>query len=167
METYESGLTIGTIRQLKDQGFNQSEIAEMWGVTRQAVSKMWQKYDGTPTIRQKVAEALPFKVADQFNRAYPLQELRDHAEYMIVGNVDRFSDIRRNRLTSFYKKLRDEDLVVEYDPAIPPDPGVCKTGGFAYRPREPRDGDLMIRVNEYTNLTEYGETLWKFPSQEP
>ncbi|WP_457214027.1 hypothetical protein [Mycobacteroides abscessus] len=159
-------LTIGIIRQLKAQGLNHSEIAREWGVTRAAVSYLWRKYDGTPTIRQRVAEVLPFNVPERFNRAQPLILLRDHAEYMIAGNVDRFSARRLSKLRSFYKKLKDEDLVVEYDPNIPSDPGVCKPGGFAYRPREPRDKGLMIRVNEYTNITEYGETIWKLPPRD-
>ncbi|EUA84262.1 Uncharacterised protein [Mycobacteroides abscessus subsp. abscessus] len=165
-ETYASGLTIGIIRQLKNEGYNHSQIAEMFGVTRQAVSYLWRKYDGTPTIRQRVAEALPFAVPEKFNRAQPLALLRDHAEHMMQGS-DRFTERRRSKLRSFYKKLRDENLVVEYDPEIPSDPGVCKPGGFAYRPREPRDKGLMIRVNEHTHITEYGEQIWKFPPREP
>ncbi|OHT98269.1 hypothetical protein BKG71_19315 [Mycobacteroides chelonae] len=168
MENYASGLTIGIVRQLRNQGMNFAEIAREFGVTRQAVSYLWRKYDGSQTTRQKVAAELPFNVPDQFNRAAPLQRLRDHAEFMMTLDDPQLREDQRKRLRSFYKKLRDDNVVVEYDPNIPSDPGVCKTGGFAYRPREPRDGDLLIRENEYTNLTEYGENeLWHFPPHEP
>lgn len=168
MENYASGLTIGIVRQLRNQGMNFAEIAREFGVTRQAVSYLWRKYDGSLTTRQKVAAEMPFVVPDQFSRAAPLQRLRDHLEYMMTLDDPKLSEDRRRRLRTFYKKLREENWVVEYDPGFSPIPGVCNTGGFAYRSREPRDGDLLIRVNKYTNLTEYGENeLWHFPPHEP
>lgn len=69
------------------------------------------------------------------------------------------------RLRGFYAKLRDH--VLEFDPNIPPEPGVSKHGGWAFRPRRPEDGDLLIRVNEYTELTEEGKMIWRFPPVEP
>lgn len=165
-DTYASGLTIGIVRQLREQGMNFAEIGREFGVTRQNVSRLWRHYDGSLTNRQRAVAAVPFQVPAKFNRAYPLQLLRDHAEHVMFGS-ERFGVERRTRLRSFYKKLRDENVVVEYDPNIPPDPGVSSAGGFAYRQREPRDGDLLIRVNEHTHLTEYGETIWTFPPQDP
>lgn len=148
-------LTKAIIGHLLDQGMNFTEIAEEWDMTRQGVSWIWNYYGGE-TLRKRVANALPFDVPDKFNRAYQLQRLREHAEYMIEGTVARYSEERRERLWSFYKMLKDKDLVVEYDPET----------GFSYKPREPRDEGLMIRVNEYTNITEYGEEIWKLPTRE-
>lgn len=76
------------------------------------------------------------------------------------------SEYKLARLRSFYRKLREENLVVEFDPNIPPSPGI-KHGGFAYRDRTPEDGDLLIRVNEYTNLTDQGKIIWRFHPTEP
>lgn len=36
-------------------------------------------------------------------------------------------------------------------------------GGFRYVPRTIEDDDLLIRVNEYTNLTDEGEMIWCWP----
>jgi hypothetical protein len=77
------------------------------------------------------------------------------------------SDDKLSRLRAFYDKLRDENLVVEFDPEIPPDPGVSNQGGWAFRKRGKADGDLLIRVNEYTHLTEEGKTIWGFPPRDP
>lgn len=92
------------------------------------------------------------------------RSLRDHAEFVVTGAI---STHRLKRLRAFYRKLREADVVVEYNPAIPPQPGVSRNGGFALRSRRPADGDLMIRVNEYTRLTREGRTLWRLPDSDP
>ncbi|QBI97931.1 immunity repressor [Mycobacterium phage Orange] len=58
--------------------------------------------------------------------------------------------------------LRDDDVVLEFDPSIEPYPGMAG-GGFRYVPRRLEDEDLLIRVNEHTNLTEEGEMIWCWP----
>jgi hypothetical protein len=92
----------------------------------------------------------------------PFKRLRDHGEWVATGGVG-MSDDKLTRLRAFYRKLRDDNLVVEYDPTIPPIPGVSNKGGWAYRQRTPTDEDLLIRVNEYTNLTEEGRGIWRLP----
>ncbi|WP_200962140.1 hypothetical protein [Mycobacterium sp. Root265] len=69
------------------------------------------------------------------------------------------------RLHSFYRRLGNENVVVEFDPNLPPQAGVSPFGAFAYRKRSSTDGGLMIRVNEFTSLTEPGRQLWKLPEQ--
>jgi hypothetical protein len=91
--------------------------------------------------------------------------MRDHAEYMAVGPKC-LTKSKRERLRALYRKL-GTDKVLEFDPRIPPQPGITNKGGFAYRDREPGDGDLIIRVNEYTDLTEQGRMLWRFPPELP
>ncbi|AGI61752.1 transcriptional repressor [Mycobacterium phage BTCU-1] len=90
--------------------------------------------------------------------------LREHGEYMATGGVG-MDELKLSRLRGFYKKLRDQ--VLEYDPNIPPIEGVSRQGGWAYRPRKPEDGDLLIRVNDYTDLTDEGRMIWRFPPREP
>jgi Fe2+ or Zn2+ uptake regulation protein len=60
----------------------------------------------------------------------------------------------------------DCDKVVEFDPALPP----CEdasVGGFAYRDRLESDGDLLIRVNEHTHLSDEGRKVWSMPKVLP
>ncbi|AGK86105.1 repressor [Mycobacterium phage Chy5] len=139
--TSRAPLIPSVIEDLRRKGYNQSEIAEMHGVTRQAVSWQTTKFQGK-------------------SKAY--QRLRDHGEYMRVGSFKTMSEDKRKRLLSWWKMLRDNDLVVEFDPNIEPYPGMAG-GGFRYVPRTIEDDDLLIRVNEHTNLTDEGEMIWCWP----
>lgn len=162
--TSRTPLTLSTIEDLRRKGFNQSQIAEMHGVTRQAVS--WQKktYGGRLTTRQIVQQNWPWKTTKLHGKSKAYQRLRDHGEYMRVGSFKSMSEEKQRRLKSWWKMLRDKNLVLEFDPTIPPNSdGVAPYGGFRYVPRVEADDDLLIRVNEHTTLTDEGELLWVFP----
>lgn len=160
------GLSLSIIEDLKGKGFNQSEIARSFGVTRQAVSHHKIKYGGKMTPREVVLREFPWNVPAAQAQSTQYRRMRDHGEFMATGGKGMAAD-KLNRLRSFYRKLRDENLVVEFDPEIPPEPGVNNKGGFSYRTRVPADGDLLIRVNEHTNLTEQGRMIWRFPPSDP
>ncbi|AXH46809.1 immunity repressor [Mycobacterium phage Acolyte] len=155
------------IEELRRKGYNQSQIAEMHGVTRQAVS--WQKktYGGRLTTRQIVQQAWPWQTTKAHGKSKAYQRLRDHGEYMRVGDFSTMSEDKKKRLLSWWKMLRDKDVVLEFDPNLPPEPGVAPHGGFRYVPRKASDDDLLIRVNKYTNLTEQGEMIWCWPPDIP
>lgn len=159
-------LSLADIEHWKRKGYSQSEIAEMYGVTRQWVSLIVHKYGGSRTPRQIVLDAWPYRVPTELCHAMPYKRLRDHAEYVETGGK-KMSEDKLKRLRGFYERLRAENAVVEFDPAIPPIPGVSSVGGWALRDRQPSDGDLLIRVNEYTNLTEDGRMIWRFPRKLP
>jgi hypothetical protein len=159
-------LSLSLVEALKNKGFNQSEIAEMYGVTRQYVSWIKHTYGGRLTPREIVLQHFPFVVPTDMGNTSPFKRLRDHGEYVATGGVG-MSEDKLERLRAFYRKLRDGNLVVEFDPTLPPEEGVSNKGGWAYRRRLKRDRDLLIRVNEYTFLTEEGERIWRFPQIEP
>lgn len=160
-------LSLSIIEALKAQGLTQSAIAGLFGVTRQAISYWVRTYNGKRTPRQAVLEDhYPFKVPTEMSAAPQNRLLRDHGSLWAAGKKS-LSKEQLARLRSFYAKLRDENLVVEFDPDIPPEPGVAGTGGWAYRDRKPSDEDYLIRINEYTNITEDGETIWRFLDEEP
>ncbi|QFG08654.1 immunity repressor [Mycobacterium phage Vanisoa] len=157
-------LLFSTIEDLRRKGHNQSEIAEMHGVTRQAVS--WQKktYGGRMTPRDIVREAWPFQTTNTNTKSQAYQRLRDHGEFQTAG-FKGMSDNKIMRLKAWWRKLRDEDVVLEFDPNIPPGPGLAG-GGFRYVPRDiVVDGlELVIRVNEHTApLDEKKRLIWSFP----
>ncbi|AEK32639.1 transcriptional repressor [Mycobacterium phage LittleCherry] len=161
------GLSPEPIRILRDTyGWTYADIARHVGKTRQAVSFIAKKYI-PPTPRQEViAKAWPFNgVSGRHLEAYQYRMLRHHAEYMAT-NGDGMKEIILKRLRGFYNKLHEGDFVVEYDPAIPP----CEDnihGGWAYRPREEKDGNLIVRENEHTHITEEGMNIWVYPKIEP
>ncbi|QBP29972.1 immunity repressor [Mycobacterium phage Connomayer] len=158
-------LTLAVVEDLKGKGYTQSEIARMYGVTRQYVSWIKHYYGGRLTPREIVLQHFPFQVPVPMQQGVsPYRRLREHGEYMATGGVG-MDELKLKRLRGFYNKLRDH--VLEFDPTIPPEEGVSKAGGWAYRPRRPEDGDLLIRVNDYTDLTEEGAMIWRFPPREP
>lgn len=157
-------LTIAAIESLKNRGYSQSDIARMFGVSRQAVSWHKRHYGGRLTPREMVLQHFPWAVPVDMGQCSAFRRLRDHGEYVATGGVG-MSEDKLSRLRSFYEKLRDQ--VVEFDPEIPPEDGVSVAGGFAFRKRRKSDGDLLIRVNEHTFLTPQGRRIWRFPPVEP
>lgn len=166
MTNNETGLSLAVVEDLKRKGFSQSQIAEMYGVTRQYISWIKHYYGGKLTPRETVLLNFPFHVPSELGQTSPFKRLRDHGEYFATGGAG-MSEDRLGRLRSWYAKLRDERLVVEYDPTIPPIPGVSNKGGWAYRKRLKADGDLLIRINDYTDLTDQGLMIWRFPPTDP
>lgn len=167
MKKTRTELSLAVVESLKNKGFNQSQIAEMFGVTRQYISWIKHTYGGRLTPRELVLQHFPWAVPTAQTQSSPYLLMRNHGEYVATGGVG-MSEDKLKRLRSFYRKLRDEDLVVEFDPNIPPEPGVSNKGGFAYRKRNSEvDGELIIRRNDHTFLTEEGKLIWRFPPVEP
>jgi hypothetical protein len=160
----EAPLTFAVIEELRLKGYSQADIARMFGVSRQAVSYYKKTYGGRRTARELVNDHFPWSVPHSMQGS-PYRRLRDHAEFVATGG-DGMSQDKLDRLRAFYRKLREENVVIEFNPLIPPEPGVAKAGGFAFRPRLPRDGDLIIRKNVYTRLTTKGKVIWRLPGQD-
>jgi len=146
------------------------EIAKQLGITRQRVHQIIKALNDDKTLltprEQVVDRHFPWKLEDPFAQASPARLMRNHGEYMATGGKGMSEDALK-ALRGFYRRLRDNNVVVEFDPRIPPIPRVSYVGGFNYVPRTDEDGDLIIRVNEYTNLTDEGKRLWRFPTREP
>lgn len=172
MQPVVGGLTPDAIRFFRGQGRSDAWIGRLFGVTRQAVSKMADAY-GLPKSQHRIArDSAPFLVNAKMNRATVAQRLRAHRLYVLFPESHGLPEKEIGRLRSFYRKLENEDLIVEFDPTIPPNPGVSPNGGFAYRKREPRDGNLILRLNEYTYVEdEYEDSsfheTWSFPTEYP
>lgn len=155
-------LTPEAIRYYRNKGRNQSEIANIFGVTKQAVSSMAHRHgiELPKTPRAIALEQFPWTVPAKYQDTGFYRRMADHTHY-IVNGPGSLTAQRVRLLKSFYQRLRDNNVVVEYDPGIPPSPD-CKAGAWRYVVRKPSDGDLMIRVNEYTTVTD--ESLWRIPS---
>ncbi|AHJ86437.1 immunity repressor [Mycobacterium phage 40AC] len=160
--TSRMALTLSSIEDLRRKGYNYQQIADMHGVTRQAVEWHVRVYGGHLNTRQQVKALWPFDTRKPMDKSKAYQRLRDHGEYMAIGSFRTMGEDKRKRLLSWWKMLRENDVVVEFDPNIKPYPGMSG-GGFRYVPREERDDDLLIRANEHTNLTEKAEMIWSWP----
>ncbi|GJJ24139.1 serpin family protein [Mycolicibacterium mageritense] len=159
---HTASLSKDEIEALKAQGYNQTQIAKMFGVSRQAVSWHLKTYGGRLSPRQVANECWPWDTTNAHGKAKSYQRLRDHGEFMLTRGRG-MSEDKLKRLRSWWRMLRDENVVLEFGPDIPPVPGVSPNGGFAYRERISDDGDLLIRVNRYTHLTEEGKMIWRWP----
>ncbi|MFI5776986.1 XRE family transcriptional regulator [Nocardia sp. NPDC051570] len=118
-----------------------------------------------PTPAEAVVIHYPWDVAAQFAAAEPNQRMLDHARLLGHGDEGLTGEVKK-RLSAWYLRLRDDNLVIEYNPHFPPEPGVSDTGGWAYRHREEQDADLLIRKNGWTRLTEEGQTIWALPDED-
>ena len=157
-------LTLAIIEGLKAKGFNQSAIAEHFGVTHQAVSYHVRKY-GKLTPVQQVMEHWPWTVPTDLGQQAVMRRLRDHGEYFAGGCTGKGMDyLKLSRLEGFYQRL--EGFVVEFDPDLGPSEA-GSLGGFEYRARLESDSDLLIRVNEYTHLSDEGRKIWCMPAVMP
>lgn len=163
--THKAPLVLSVIEELRRKGYNQTEIAAMHGVTKQAVSWHKRKYGGYLTPRQQVDGEWPWATTDLHGKSKAYQRLRDHGEFMATGGKG-MSEDKLLRLRSWWRYLRDNKVVLEFDPELPPEPGVSPYGGFAYRKRRKSDGDLLIRVNEHTSLSDVGRMIWCWPPLE-
>lgn len=159
----DSGLTPAMIEALKNRGYNQNQIAEMYGISRQRVSQIkqkWANYYKSP--RERAKEIFPFDVPrDPFQKSAADKRLRDHAEYALTGGKGMNKE-KLQRLRWFYNRLRRENVILVFDPAIPPSREVS-TGGYAYVPRTRDDDDYIVRFNEDCDLSEEEKMLWRFP----
>jgi hypothetical protein len=149
-------LTLAIIEGLKRKGFSQSEIARQFGVTRQAVSYHVRKYGGFLTPRQQALESWPWAVPTRLGQQSVCRRLRDHGEFYATSG-EGMGYTKLSLLKGFYERL--EGQVVEFDPELP--------DGFVYRPRLESDGDLLIRVNEHTFLSDEGRKVWAMPAVMP
>lgn len=157
-------ISLAEIEQKLSRGMTQADIAREVGVSRAYVSWIIKNYAGDrlKTPRQKAQENYPWKVWNEHQQAGLHRATRDHAEYMEVGDEGMTPD-KLSRLSTLYKKIIDYDVVVEYDPFnFTPTPEY-PLGGFRLVPREDTDGDLIIRVNEHTILTDRGRKVWRLP----
>jgi hypothetical protein len=79
-------LTPAVIDDLKAKGHTQSDIARMYGVTRQHVSWVKLTYGGRLTPREIVLrEHWPWSVSEQQSQSSPYRRMRDHGEWFATG----------------------------------------------------------------------------------
>lgn len=168
-------LTPALVKELLDAGYKQNEIAAETGYSRQYISKYIHRHGlRKKTPRELALEHYPWETGERFHESVFNRAMRHHAEYYATGG-EGMQEWKLKRLSTFYRHLINENLVVEFDPDIPGlDPEEIRTGqwgdsvgGFAFRRRRSSDGELIIRVNRHTRLTKQGELIWRMPPELP
>ncbi|MEU1176544.1 hypothetical protein ABZ464_02650 [Streptomyces sp. NPDC005820] len=123
---------------------NNREIAELYGVTPQAVNKRFQKLglERRPFANDANAEiAKVWKVeatqeAGSHHAMFSIQSLRLWLR-LRLGDRE-LSERQRRDAMNFEKRVRDKGVVLAYDPEKREKP-------FSWEPREPRDDRLVVR----------------------
>lgn len=162
-------MTPQLIDELRRKGMTQNEIAQRFGVSRQAVSKMKHHYGiFTETPRERILRNYPFKHGTEHNHSAIFRRLKEHGLY-IAGGPWALSTAQRRDLNRFYNRLRSKSLIVQYDPNVLPSPG-NKYGGYTLVPRTKNDPpNSLVRRNEHALITQEAERFgfWNFPPEDP
>lgn len=108
--THRKALIFSQIEELRRRGLNQTEIADMHGVSRQAVSQQKIKYGGVKTTRQIVNEAWPWTTTGLHGKSAAYQRLRDHGEFIVSGGRE-MSEYKLGRHAAWLKMMRRNDYV--------------------------------------------------------
>lgn len=151
----------------------QVDVAKMLGTTKQNVA-YHLRYKTKDDVKIPIAvarESLPWpNVLEEHRQSTPYHRALNHAEYMATRGRG-MSRRKLELLRGWYKALTELDQVVAYDPTVPGRPGM-KHGGWVYLPRDHRpidaggDGDLLLRVNEHTVMSDEAYDLWRLPPEE-
>ncbi|WP_280350388.1 XRE family transcriptional regulator [Nocardia abscessus] len=162
MNSASPKLTLAVVEDLFGKGWSRKKIAALYGVTPQFVSWVRYTYGGKRAPKDLVLDHFPWRVKKQFIQTSPYRLMRLHGEW-VATDGEGMPEYKLKRLRSWYKMLREKNVVLEYNPEFPIVPKVSNKGGFKYQPRLPDDEDLLIRDNEHTTLTEEGLTIWRLP----
>lgn len=154
-----------TVLTMYDGGMFYAEIGSVFGVSRQAVYDLLTRTGGVPkTPRHRAKNALPWDIHGEMVNAAQYQNILRHLEAQ-QGGLARMSKEKRRKLRGFYRTLSEHNVVVRFDPSLPPLPGQAY-GGFEYVPRKESDGNLIVRVDKHTKLPRNGRELWALPAEE-
>lgn len=158
-----TGLTPEEVIYRLENGETQTEIARAEGCSRQYVSAL-AKRGGWVNPFKTMAENLPWDVEKDFSDNTIYKNVRRLGIYQTTGEL-KPSDMQH--LRAFLQRLDTFNVVVDYDPQYPANPGYTNTPGFAYVPREERDEDYIIRIKPETKLTTIGRRIWRKPAALP
>ena len=102
-----------------------------------------------------VREHFPWHVSDELEQVDLCQALRAYGDWVATGGHG-LPAATLQRARDLVLTLRQRDAVLEYD-------GV----GITLRARNADDGDLLVRDNAHTTLTEDGRMIWRFQHVDP
>ncbi|UBI10026.1 hypothetical protein LA324_05300 [Corynebacterium coyleae] len=148
---------------LMDNGFRQVDIAREYKVSRQYIHTLAKQAGYTSPITT-VQENLPWDVDPDFNRNSTFMALR------LVGHEavapGKLTEESRERAAGLIRRLRQFNVVVDYDPDYPPIVGLTNTPGFAYVPRTEKDEDFIVKIKPGVRITPLGDKIWRLPPEE-
>lgn len=120
--------------QMRDaEGHTEAEIAKVYGVTPQAVSKRFKQM-GHPS-RLSFRDVLPWQITQKHHALYAAQRLKAHIK---ERRGEELSETALKRLRDWQERLRRESVVLDYRQSDIGNP-------WQYVPRTVADNRLVIR----------------------
>ena len=157
-----SGLTPSLVIYLMKSGQRQTDIAQSYSVSRQYVNKL-AKQGGHISPITTVKENMPWEVDPELRRNSTI------ASFRLVGHAavapDNLSEESRERANSLIRRLKEFNVVVDYDPAYPPIIGLTSLPGAKYLPRPEDDEDFIMKIRPGVRITPLGSRIWRLPKQ--
>lgn len=152
--------TVENVAELMERGLKQQEIADLFRVSVQYINKLAIKGGYVPPERI-ITENLPWEVGSES------KNVTAYTRFRLVGiwniDKDRLTKSSQEEARTFLRRLTKHDVVLDYNPLFPAQPGLFNGPGFAYRPRTARDEDYLMKIRKGINLTKVGELLWRIP----
>lgn len=157
-----SPLTPDLVMFLMNNGHRQVDIAREYHVSRQYIHKL-AKDAGYASPIAIVRENLPWDVDPEFSRNATFVALRLIGHEVVAPG--KMIDESRARANGLLKRLKQFNVVVDYDPSYPPVIGLTNTPGFAYLPREAQDEDFIVKIRPGVRITPLGNKIWRMPKE--
>lgn len=143
--------SIETMLKLRERGMSYDDIAEEYGVTKGAVY-LQLRDAGRTKARPNNRHLMPAGgVKTEHTYAHPAMMLR------ILGRRERgeaIPPVKGRQLDKWLREMKEAGVILEYDPACPPNPASPKTGGWWYETRTPADGDKLVRYRTQADADE-------------
>lgn len=137
---------------LRNRGWTDQQIAAQYGVSKHAVY-LQLRDAGATKARPNYRAFIPWRVRRAHTWTYPPTMLRYLAQQ---SEGKELPEAKARLLRKWLADIREADVVVCYDPEIPPNPASPVTGGFYYARRRPEDGESIIRQPEGQAAREQG-----------
>lgn len=153
-------LTPELVIYLMNNGFRQVDIAKEYQVSRQYIHTL-AKQAGYKSPITTVQENLPWEVNPDFARNATFMAFRLIGHEAVAPG--KLTDESRERANGLIRRLRQFDVVVDYDPGYPPIVGLTNTPGFAYVPRTEQDEDFVMKIKPGVKVTPLGDRIWRMP----
>lgn len=130
------------LRELKKR-YTYAQIGEMYGVDAQSVyQRIRADNPNVPKERPRYDDLIPWRIAKPHWYAMPVTMLRLYGRRRAGVEL---TDKDNRRLDAWLDRMKEADLVVDYDRDQEPNPASPVSGGWRYVRRQPEDGDGLIR----------------------
>lgn len=147
---------------MMENGYRQVEIAREYNVSRQYIHQLAKQAGYTSPITT-VQENLPWDVDPALTKNATFVAFRLIGHEMVAPG--KLTNESRERANGLMKRLRQFDVVIDYDPSYPPIMGLTNTPGFAYLPRTASDENFLMKIKPETRVTPLGEKIWRMPTE--